>query len=89
MDDPCLQEQRTTAAPVDSSPAPPASTAGEEGGEEEGGVERAVWDALPLFTFGSCRLNRLSDSEVLLTYYAEEGEQGMAAVRCCRFTVPL
>ena len=52
-------------------------------------MERAVWDALPLFTFGSCRLNRLSDSEVLLTYYAEEGEQGMAAVRCCRFTVPL
>ena len=87
MDDPCLQEQRTTAAPVDSSQAPPASTAGEEGGEA--GVERAVWDALPLFTFGSCRLNRLSDSEVLLTYYAEEGEQGMAAVRCCRFTVPL
>ena len=87
MDDPCLQEQRTTAALVDSSPAPQPSSASEEGGED--GVERAVWDALPLFTFGSCRLNRLSDSEVLLTYYAEEGEQGMAAVRCCRFTVPL
>ena len=48
----------------------PANEDGSAG--TEGGGERAVWDALPLFTFGSCRLNKLGSREILLTFYAED-----------------
>ena len=57
-------------------------------------TERAVWDALPLFTFGSCRLNKVAGNdqqyyELLLTYYAEDAATKMAAVHCCRFAVTM
>jgi hypothetical protein len=57
-------------------------------------TERAVWDALPLFTFGSCRLNKVAGNdqqyyELLLTYYAEDATTKMAAVHCCRFAVSM
>jgi hypothetical protein len=71
-----LEEEAQLAAAQDSS-----------AGESE--TEPAVWDALPLFTFGSCWLNKVVDKELLLTFHTEDTATKMAAVHCWQFIVSL
>ena len=72
-----LEEEAQLAAAQDSS-----------AGESE--TEPAVWDALPLFTFGSCWLNKVVDKELFLDFpYGGYGHQDGCCTLLAIYSVPV